>query len=59
MADINVCAKSPAPEFEIPADETYREHMLAKMGYQEIEISKTDDEGETITVMVVGRVVEG
>lgn len=55
---INVCAKSPAPTFEIPEDKTFRGRMLELMGYQEIEISETDENGRTVRAYVVGRIEE-
>ena len=56
--DINVCAKSPAPEFEIPEDMSARDRILAMLGYQEIPLSITDEDGNKVMAYVAGRVVE-
>lgn len=56
--DENVCANSPAPEFDIPADKTLKELFLEAMGWEEIPISAIDSEGQDATVLVVGRTVE-
>lgn len=49
------CDTTPAPEFTIPEDKTFREKMLEKMGYEEIPLSITDVDGKTISVLVTGR----
>ncbi len=53
--DENVCAKSPAPEFEIPEDESVLEQLLEAIGYTEIEVSATDSCGGTVTITVIGK----
>lgn len=54
--DEKVCANTPAPEFEIPEDKIFRENMLEKMGYHEIPISITGENGNTVTAYVAGRI---
>lgn len=56
--DENVCANTPAPEFDIPEDESIKEQILKALGYEEIEISETDANGTTVRAYVLGRVVE-
>lgn len=55
MWDEQVCAESPAPEFEIPEDQTFLEQFLEMIGYQEIEIQTEDADGNPITIVVLGR----
>lgn len=57
--DENVCAESPAPEFDIPEDKSAKEILLEILGYEEITISKTDANGDIVTAYVLGRVEEG
>lgn len=57
--DENVCANSPAPDIIIPEDKTAKEKLLEILGYEEIEISETDVNGETVRAYVPGRVEEG
>lgn len=57
--DENVCANTPAPEFDIPEDESMKDKILEVLGYEEIPISETDVNGRTVTAYVLGRVEEG
>lgn len=57
--DENVCANSPAPEFQIPKDKSAKDELLEILGYEEIPISETDVNGRTVTAYVLGRVEEG
>lgn len=50
-----VCATTPAPEFDIPNDKSAREKLLDILGVSEIPVSMTDENGETVTVLVLGR----
>lgn len=54
--DENVCANTPAPEFTIPEDESFKDQILKALGYKEIEISETDKNGTTVRAWVLGRV---
>lgn len=54
--DENVCANSPAPTFTVPEDKTAKEKLLELLGYEEIEISETNVDGQTVRAFVLGRV---
>lgn len=50
--DENVCANSPAPEFDIPEDKSAKEILLEILGYEETEITViSGGKEETITVL--------
>lgn len=55
MAQCNDIGPSITP----PADESMKDKILEILGVQEIEISKEDIVGEDVTLIVLGRVVEG
>lgn len=48
------CDTTPAPEFTIPKDKTTKEKLLQAIGYEEMEISITDTEGNKKTITVMG-----
>lgn len=50
--DENVCANSPAPEFDIPEDKSAKEILLEILGYEEVEVTVTiDGEEKEITIL--------
>jgi len=50
--DENVCANSPAPEFDIPEDKSAKEILLEILGYEEAEVTVTiDGEEKEITIL--------
>ena len=57
MADI--CIDTIPPTItppEVPEDGAVtKDEILAALGYQEIELTKIDDDGKTVTVYVIGR----
>lgn len=59
MADL--CIEKIPPEITPPAvpeeGDVTKEDILNALGYEELALSKTDDEGNTVTVYVIGRVV--
>lgn len=50
--DENVCANSPAPEFDIPEDTTAKDAILNILGYEEATITVTQD-GEEVTMTIL------
>lgn len=53
--DENVCANTPAPEFDIPEDESIKEQILSILGYKETTIVTQDEEGNEITITVLAK----
>lgn len=50
--DENVCANSPAPEFDIPEDKSAKEILLEILGYEEATVTvKIDGEEKEITIL--------
>ena len=50
--DENVCANSPAPEFDIPKDKSAKEILLEILGYEEAKVTvKIDGEEKEITIL--------
>ena len=50
--DENVCANSPAPEFDIPEDTTAKDAILNILGYEEVNITLTE-EGKEVTMTIL------
>lgn len=46
--DENVCANSPAPEFDIPKDKSAKEVLLEILGYEEATVTI---DGEEMTIL--------
>lgn len=50
--DENVCANSPAPEFQIPKDKSAKEILLEILGYEEATLTVEQD-GEEVTMTIL------